>query len=87
MIAQKNRKATSVGLGDAAKIITNQLDAAKLAVLVFQKTETRKLEKYHSRSQSRPLLAGAEYEEVEEEVLDDESVGVEMEDVEPMTPM
>lgn len=84
LIDQKNRKAAAVGLADPRKIIVDQLDAAKLVVMAHQKTEERRLEKYHQ--QGHLLPAAPTDDEQLDDGQDDNDVDMDVED-EPTTPM
>ncbi|KAK4507903.1 hypothetical protein PRZ48_001638 [Zasmidium cellare] len=50
-IAKKGRQAARIGLADPAKIVTDILDATKLAVQSYSAMETRRLNNYHERRQ------------------------------------
>lgn len=84
LIAHKNQKAAAVGLADPRKIIVNELDAAKLLVMAHQKTEDRRLQKYHQQGQLLPATI-ADDEEFDDD-QEDNDIDTDMED-EPTTPM
>ena len=49
LVAQKQRKATAVGLASPAQLCANALDAAKLSILAFEKAQNIRLGRYHQQ--------------------------------------
>lgn len=66
LLVKQQKAASAVGLASPARIIANQLDAVKMAVLSTEKMEIRSLDAYHQR---RVASASSEESEDEDELL------------------